>query len=230
MISYASTLHFSNLQSITGITLAQANTSAFINATINAICSATGTAYNSVHIVSITDAGRRRILLQSGGVIVKYTVTSVNGNAASLTSSIGNAVNNGIFTSSLRNSGYSTAEVNKFPNILHYSVSLHPTQSPTQSPTQVPTFTTDTNSSSSGNKTVIISVLSSIGALATGLLLFWQYKKSMAKPGSLRKWSARLNIVTAVDEVEIESDVWHRVRADSIRNETHTDGTFHSML
>lgn len=151
--------------------MAVANTTAFFNATTYAICSATGAAYSSVHIDSVTAVGRRRELLQSGGVVIKYTISVVNGNVATMTTKINTAVSNGVFTETLRNNGFSSAVVDTPPAVVNFS----PSSSPTQSPTIFLITAASAYSSNIPIETItIICTVTAIGSLMAILLLIYR--------------------------------------------------------
>ena len=193
------------LQTITGVSIAEANTTAFANATTSAICSTTGAARQSVHIDSITAAGRRRTLLQGGGVVVRYTITAVNGNAAALRTMISEAITLGTFTAALQSNGYTAATASTMPVIVDYS--------PTQSPTPA------VKSSSTRNVTIIIAVVSVVGSIAIGLMLFLHFKV----------WNERLRLMKisprpAVIEKNIDEVSLRVSELDSIPDGVSEDG------
>jgi hypothetical protein len=96
---------FFSLQSITGLTYAQATGLPFLTALINAVASTLGVPADAISLVNIVVSQNRRVLLS--GVIISYTISvSSSMSSAYLNAVLDIAVSSGSFASSLSsNSG-----------------------------------------------------------------------------------------------------------------------------
>lgn len=93
-----------SLQSITGLTYAQATSLSFLTALINTVASTLGVQADAISLVNIVVSQNRRVLLSR--VSISYTISvSSSISTAYLTSVLDSAVSSGSFASSL--SGYS---------------------------------------------------------------------------------------------------------------------------
>jgi hypothetical protein len=98
------------VQTVTGVSLQQANTPAFIDSFKTITATSMGGHVTPAKIVvgAITAVSGRRVLLQSG-VSVAYTVTVINTNATTLNTNLNAAISGGSFTAALVSSGYPAA-------------------------------------------------------------------------------------------------------------------------
>jgi hypothetical protein len=95
-------------QTLSGVTLAVAQSTAFQTAFINALASILSLPASAITINSVTAASRRSIrMLLDSGVSITYTVVATNTDPAVITSTITTASANGALTQAISDNGYS---------------------------------------------------------------------------------------------------------------------------
>ena len=167
------------VQSISGVSLATALTSAFQETSIAIVALVVGISSDNVKILSVTlgaASARRRNLLQSDSVLMEYTMSMTNGNADNMEASLTSAITSGSFTQALQSTGYSTATAKAVPLVMN----LSPTAKPSSAPTLNPTSISKSNRVSKHTLVIVGSVTASVICLIAiiyGLLLFKRHRK-----------------------------------------------------
>ena len=124
-------LIFILLKVVSGVSVDDANSQAFSNAVVDVVSLVTGIVSTSIVIDNITVSSGERRLLQSGDILVTFTITlPIGGDITVISNNLLMAVLSGWLTEEFQYYGFSSASVTMIPAY----IDLSPTTSPSLSP------------------------------------------------------------------------------------------------